>query len=148
MATRNRLITAGSRVRLRLASDDRLVAFVRRGDRTAFEALYERHSGELLSFCIYMLGSRHDAEDAVQATFMSAYRALRADERPVTLRPWLFTIARNESLSILRKRRPTVELNGEPALGGDPVEGTRAPRGSAPHRSRVFASCRSASGPR
>ena len=38
----------------------------------------------------------------------------------VNLRPWLFTIARNECLTILRRRRPTVELNGEPALGGDP----------------------------
>jgi len=121
LADRNRLITAGSRVRLRLASDDRLVAFVRRGDPAAFEAVYERHSGELLSFCVYMLGSRHDAEDAVQATFASAYRALRADGRPVVLRPWLFTIARNDCLSILRRRRPTVELNGEPALGGDPL---------------------------
>ncbi|MGP0103657.1 MAG: sigma-70 family RNA polymerase sigma factor [Solirubrobacteraceae bacterium] len=96
------------------------MAFVRRGDRTAFEVLYERHAGELLSFCVYMLSSRQDAEDAVQATLMSAYRALRVDERPIALRPWLFAIARNECLSILRKRRPTVELNGEPALGGDP----------------------------
>ena len=38
----------------------------------------------------------------------------------MNLRPWLFTIARNECLTILRRRRPTVELNGEPALGGDP----------------------------
>jgi len=98
-----------------------LVAFVRRGDRAAFEVLYERHCQGLLSFCVYMLGSRHDAEDAVQATFASAYRALRADRRPVVLRPWLFTIARNDCLSILRKRRPTVELNGEPALTGDPL---------------------------
>ncbi len=120
MADRNRLITAGSRVRMRLAADDRLVAAVRRGDSAAFEAVYERHSGELFSFCVYMLGSRHDAEDAVQATFASAYRALRADRRPVSLRPWLFTIARNDCLSILRRRRPWVELNGEPALRGDP----------------------------
>ena len=121
MTDHKRLITAGSRVRLRLAGDDRLVAFVRRGDSAAFEVLYERHSRGLLSFCVYMLGSRHDAEDAVQATFASAYRALRADGRPVALRPWLFTIARNDCLSILRKRQPTVELNGEPALGGDPL---------------------------
>ncbi len=83
--------------------------------------LYERHAGGLLSFCTYMLGSRHDAEDAVQATFASAYRALRANERPVVLRPWLFAIARNDCLSIMRKRRPTVELNGELALRGDPL---------------------------
>jgi RNA polymerase sigma factor (sigma-70 family) len=120
VADHNRLINAGARVRLRLAADDRLVAFVRRGDSTAFEVLYERHSRGLLSFCLYMLGSRQDAEDAVQATFTSAYRALRADGRPVALRPWLFTIARNDCLNIMRRRRPTVELNGELALRGDP----------------------------
>src|SRR5271167_2206124 len=98
VATRNRVVKAGSRVRLRLAADDRLVALVRRGDAAAFEALYERHWDRLLSFCTYMLGSRSDAEDAVQATFASAYRALRADTRPVALRAWLFTVARNECL--------------------------------------------------
>jgi RNA polymerase sigma factor (sigma-70 family) len=118
----SRLITARTRVRLRLASDDRLVAFVRRGDIAAFEVLYERHSRGLLSFCLYMLGSRPDAEDAVQTTFASAYRALRADGRPVALRAWLFTIARNDCLSIMRRRRPTVELNGELALRGDPLK--------------------------
>jgi RNA polymerase sigma factor (sigma-70 family) len=121
VADHNRLINAGTRVRLRLAADDRLVAFVRRGDTAAFEVLYERHCRGLLSFCVYMLGSRHDAEDAVQATFASAYRALRADGKPVALRPWLFTIARNDCLSIMRRRRPTVELNGELALRGDPL---------------------------
>ena len=108
-------------MRLALASDEWLVACVRRGDTAAFEALYDRHARELLAFCIYMLGSRQDAEDAVQMTFTSAYRALRADTRPVTLRPWLFTIARNDCLTILRRRRPVVELNGEIAPGPDPV---------------------------
>jgi RNA polymerase sigma factor (sigma-70 family) len=114
-------MTTASRIRLRLVGDERLVASVRRGDAAAFEALYDRHAAELLSFCVYMLGSRHDAEDAVQATFAAAYRTLRADRRAVTLRPWLFAIARNNCLSILRRRRPWVELNGEPALDGDPL---------------------------
>jgi RNA polymerase sigma factor (sigma-70 family) len=121
VSSRSRLVTAGSRVRLRLAGDDRLVAYIRRGEIGAFEALYDRHATDLLSFCVYMLGSRQDAEDAVQASYASVYRALLADGRPVTLRPWLFTIARNECLSILRRRRPTVELNGEAALTGDPA---------------------------
>ena len=115
------VVKAGSKVRLALASDEWLVACVRRGDTAAFEALYDRHVRELLAFSVYMLGSRQDAEDAVQATFASAYRALRADGRPVTLRPWLFTITRNNCLSILRRRRPVVELNGEVAPGPDPV---------------------------
>jgi RNA polymerase sigma factor (sigma-70 family) len=108
-------------MRLGLASDEWLVGCVRRGDTAAFEALYDRHVRELLGFCVYMLGSRQDAEDAVQATFASAYRALRADSRPVALRPWLFTIARNDCLSILRRRRPVVELGGEVAPGPDPA---------------------------
>ena len=121
MAEHSRVGKAGSKVRLALASDEWLVACVRRGDTAAFEALYDRHVRELLAFCMYMLGSRQDAEDAVQATFTSAYRALRADTRPITLRPWLFTIARNDCLTILRRRRPVVELNGEVAQGPDPV---------------------------
>jgi RNA polymerase sigma factor (sigma-70 family) len=121
VSLRDRRSQAGSRLRLRLATDDRLVRFVRGGDPIAFEVLYDRHAGALLSFCLYMLGSRRDAEDAVQATFASAHGSLLADERPVTLRPWLFAIARNASVSILRARHPEVELNGEPARGGDPV---------------------------
>ncbi|MCW3032676.1 MAG: polymerase, sigma-24 subunit, subfamily [Solirubrobacterales bacterium] len=122
MAERNRGFAAGSRVRLGLASDEWLIACVRRGDTAAFEALYDRHVRELLGFCVYMLRSRQDAEDAVQATFASAYRALQADSRPVALRPWLFTIARNDCLSILRRRRPMVELNGQVAPDADPVD--------------------------
>ncbi len=121
MSEHGRVVKAGSKVRLALASDEWLVACVRRGDTAAFEALYDRHVRELLAFSMYMLGSRQDAEDAVQATFTSAYRALRADKRPVTLRPWLFTIARNDCLTILRRRRPVVELNGEVDPGLDPV---------------------------
>jgi RNA polymerase sigma factor (sigma-70 family) len=115
-------VIAGARRLLGHSRDEALVAGVRRHDRRAFEAIYERHAAQLLTFCIYLLGSRHDAEDALQATFTSAYRALLGDSRPVRLRPWLFTIARNECLSILRKRRPQVELNGEVALTGDPVK--------------------------
>jgi len=113
-------LRASSRAWLRFATDDRLVALIRRGDATAFEILYDRHCRELLSFCRYMLGSQHDAEDAVQATFASAYRALLADERSVAVRPWLFAIARNACLSVLRRCRPTGELDGAQAPGEDP----------------------------
>jgi RNA polymerase sigma factor (sigma-70 family) len=120
------LISPVSRVGLRLASDERLVSLVRRESMgtsaAAFEALYERHVRGLLSFCVYMLGSRDDAEDAVQAAFAAAHRSLRSSRREVTVRPWLFAIARNECIDIIRKRRPTVELNGEPATTGDPVK--------------------------
>jgi RNA polymerase sigma factor (sigma-70 family) len=97
---------------LRLLSDDRLVALIRGGNRAAFETAYDRHHREILSFCRHMLGSLDEAEDAVQHTFLAAYDDLCRSEKPVTLRPWLFTIARNRCYSVLRARReyPTGEI--------------------------------------
>ena len=88
------------------SADERLVAAVRRGEAGAFERVYDRHARELHSFCRHMLGSSHDAEDALQQTFLKAYRALRRSGQPIALRPWLFTIARNECLTALRGRNP------------------------------------------
>ncbi len=121
MSERHRRVRSIARVRLRFAADDRLVSLVRRGDPMAFEILYDRNARELLSFCRHMLGSQHDAEDAVQSTFASAYRALVADDREIDLRPWLFAIARNACLSILRQRRPTAEAIGTIAQRADPA---------------------------
>lgn len=99
------LAVPGSRRLLAAAGDERLVALVRRGSGAAFEALYDRHHHALLSFCRHLLGSREDAEDAVQFAFTSAYQGLRRDSRPVTFKPWLFTIARNQGC--VRASRPT-----------------------------------------
>ncbi|MGH2949119.1 MAG: RNA polymerase sigma factor, partial [Solirubrobacteraceae bacterium] len=90
---------------LRLAGDDRLVAQLRAGSPVAFEVIFDRHHRGVLAFCRHMLGSVDEAEDAVQHTFMAAYRALAASGRPVQLRPWLYVIARNRCLSVLRARR-------------------------------------------
>jgi RNA polymerase sigma factor (sigma-70 family) len=97
---------------LRLASDDRLVALIRNGNRGAFEAAYDRHHRALLSFCRQMLGSREDAEDAVQHTFLAAHAAIERTSERTNLRAWLFTIARNRCLDMLRARRevPVDEL--------------------------------------
>ncbi|MEA2312551.1 MAG: hypothetical protein QOE28_2519, partial [Solirubrobacteraceae bacterium] len=90
---------------LKLASDERLVELVRSGSEPAFEALYDRHHRSVLAFARHMLGSAAEAEDAVQHTFLAAYRSLLDSDRPIQLRAWLFTIARNRCLSILRVRR-------------------------------------------
>ncbi|HEX4805606.1 MAG TPA: sigma-70 family RNA polymerase sigma factor, partial [Conexibacter sp.] len=104
---------------LRLAGDERLVALVRAGEDAAFEALYDRHHGPILGFCRHMLGSREEAEDALQHTFLAAYADLVASEKPIDLRPWLFAIARNRCLSLLRARREHVALElAEPATDG------------------------------
>src|SRR3954471_5790031 len=85
--------------------DDRLVEQVRRGNDTAFEVVYDRHHRGILSFCRHMLGTREEAEDALQQTFISAYHDLVASERKIRLKAWLYTIARNRCLSVLRSRR-------------------------------------------
>ena len=87
-----------------LRNDEQLVSLVRLGDDRAFEAIVARYRGPLLAFCRHMLRSREDAEDALQEVFTSAHRALRADDRPVALRPWLYRVARNRCLNQMRRR--------------------------------------------
>src|SRR5436309_7434883 len=90
---------------LRLQSDERLVALVRRGSAAAFEALVSRYESRLLAFCRHMLGSREDAEDVLQEVFAAGFNAMVADERPINVRPWLYRIARNRSLNHLRRNQ-------------------------------------------
>jgi RNA polymerase sigma-70 factor (ECF subfamily) len=61
----------------------------------ATRELYERHSRRILGYCVSLLGSREDAEDAVQTTFMNAQRALDRGVVPEYELAWLFKIAKN-----------------------------------------------------
>src|SRR3954470_10942470 len=94
-----------SRRLLATLSDDRLVEQGPGGQAVACEVIFARHYRGVLSFCRHMLGSLEEAEDAVQQTFTSAYTDLQSNRREIRLKAWLYTIARNRSLSILRARR-------------------------------------------
>jgi RNA polymerase sigma factor (sigma-70 family) len=98
--------------------DDRLVQRLRDGDDAAFEAIYDRYAAGLLAFCHHMLANRDDAEDALQHSLSAAYRVLRAGQEDVELRPWLYTVARNRCLSLLRARRNDIGLDAAPAPSG------------------------------
>src|SRR5215208_5676116 len=98
---------AGRSPLLRLQSDERLIALTRRGQHGAFEALVQRYQPRLLAFCRHMLGSQEDAEDVLQEVFTAAFKAMRADDRPINARPWLYRIARNRSLNHLRRPQPS-----------------------------------------
>ena len=103
---------------LRLASDERLVAQVRAGSPAAFEEIFDRYHRGILAFCRHMLGSQEEAEDAVQHTFIQAYDSIRRGDRELKLKAWLYTIARNRCLSILRARREqAAELDELPTAG-------------------------------
>jgi RNA polymerase sigma factor (sigma-70 family) len=94
---------AGRSPLLRLQSDDKLVALIRRGHHGAFEALVQRYQPRLLAFCRHMLGSTEDAEDVLQEVFAASFNAICADDRPINARPWLYRIARNRCLNHLRR---------------------------------------------
>src|SRR3954447_13141575 len=94
---------AGRSPLLRLQSDERLVALIRRGHHGAFEALVQRYQPRLLAFCRHMLSCTEDAEDVLQEVFASAFNAICADDRPINARPWLYRIARNRCLNHLRR---------------------------------------------
>jgi RNA polymerase sigma factor (sigma-70 family) len=113
-----RLFLPRSKKLLATLSDERLVEQVRRGNDAAFEVVFDRHHRGILSFCRHMLASPDEAEDAVQQTFISAFDSLQGSERDVRLKAWLYTIARNRCLSILRARRERpAELDDVPTVG-------------------------------
>jgi RNA polymerase sigma factor (sigma-70 family) len=81
------------------------------GDAAAFAAVYERHHQALYRYCRSILHHDHDAQDALQSTMTRAFAALRDEPRNIELRPWLFRIAHNEAISLLRRRRPVDALD-------------------------------------
>jgi len=95
---------------LRVLNDRRLARLASKGDPRAFAAIYERHHQDLFRYCRSITGNAEDAGDALQSTMAAALRALRGERREIALRPWLFRIAHNESVSLVRRRRPSTQL--------------------------------------
>ena len=99
-------------VSLSLVGDDRLARLIAgNASERAFATLYERYHQPLYRYCRSMLRDDADAQDALQSAFARAFAALRRGQRDAPLRPWLFRIAHNESVSVLRRRRPHEELS-------------------------------------
>jgi RNA polymerase sigma-70 factor (ECF subfamily) len=85
-------------------SDVVAVARVRAGDGDAFRLLVERHSPSIFRLAVRMLGNEQDADDVVQETFLRAYRQIDRFESRATFATWLYRIAVNCSLDLLRQR--------------------------------------------
>jgi len=104
-ATLNRISVTAPLLRLR--SDEQLVALFRAGNDAAFGVIHDRYRQRLFAYTRQMLGgSRQDAEDALQDVFLRAYSSLRSNDRPLSLRAWLYRVAHNRCIDHLRRPTP------------------------------------------
>jgi len=104
----------------RASTDERqLLEASRGGDEQAFGSLIDAYRGELHAHCYRMLGSLHDAEDALQEATLRAWRGLDRFERRSSLRTWLYTIATNTCLNAIAKRpKRVLPVDYSPARDG------------------------------
>jgi len=113
-------VVAATKIRRRTSRE--LLAAAARGDEDAFGRLVDPSRGELEAHCYRMLGSVHDAQDALQETLLRAWRRLGQFEGRGSLRSWLYTIATNACLDAIK--RPTRVL---PVDHGDAAGFREAP---------------------
>lgn len=102
----------------RLLPDDRLAQRAAAGDERALAAIFDRYHQDLYRFSLAIVGSPADAQDALQNTMVKVLRALPGERREIELKPWLYRIAHNESVELLRRRRPVEQLDPEQASSG------------------------------
>jgi RNA polymerase sigma factor (sigma-70 family) len=105
-----------------LVSDQRLTRLAKKGDRRAFSAIYRRYHQELFRYCQAILGDPHEAEDALQATMVKVLAALPGETREIRLRPWLYRIAHNEAIEVVRRRRPASPVDEDALAAPGPEE--------------------------
>jgi RNA polymerase sigma-70 factor (ECF subfamily) len=103
-----------------------LLAAAKEGKEDAFRRLLEPYRGQLHAHCYRMLGSVHDAEDALQETFLRAWRGMARFEGRSSLRTWLYTIATNTCLNQIA-RRPKRVLPLDYTGPSDPFDGPGMP---------------------
>jgi RNA polymerase sigma-70 factor, ECF subfamily len=107
-------------------TERQLLAAARGGDEEAFNRLVEPHRGALHAHCYRMLGSVHDAEDALQEALLSAWRGLSGFQGRSSLRSWLYAITTNACLRVI-ERRPKRVLPIDYAPAADPHDGLAEP---------------------
>jgi RNA polymerase sigma-70 factor, ECF subfamily len=100
------------------ARDSKLLEAARRGDEHAFGRLVEPHRKELHAHCYRMLGSVHDADDALQDALLRAWRGLAKFEGRSSLRSWLYRITTNACLDVISRRpKRVLPIDHGPAAG-------------------------------
>ena len=100
-------------------SDEHLAGRIAAGDAAAFDELYKRYSVRLGAYGRRLLGDGAGGEDVAQMALLNAYQALRRGSTPEHVRPWLYRIAHNEAVAVLRRRHEVLAMPQEPAAAED-----------------------------
>ena len=103
-------------------TDLAFVAKARLGDADAFRALVERHGRPLFRLAFRMTGNQHDAEDVVQESFLRAWRQLGKFDERASFGTWLYRIATNCSLDVMRSRKRRAKQEAGPEAAGSEME--------------------------
>ncbi len=101
------------------AAENALAREASRGDERALGKIYRDYHQPLYRFCLAIVGDPQDAQDALQNTMVKMLRALPGEKRSIALKPWLYRIAHNESVDLLRRRRPDVSLEASESRLGE-----------------------------
>lgn len=87
------------------SADLKLIDRIRAGDGAAFDELYQQHAGRLYNLAFRMAGAAQDAEDLLQDVFLLAFRKLGSFRGESSLGTWLYRLAMNHCLDVLRSRQ-------------------------------------------
>jgi len=105
------------------AEEPRWLAAAQHGEPQALEWIFQTYHRSIYSLCYRLLGRTADAEDATQTTFISAFRRLSDFRGQSSIKTWLYRIAVNESLTLLRhRRRSPCQLDEELGVGDGAAE--------------------------
>lgn len=94
-------------------TDDELLAGLQRHDPQAFAVFFETYADRVFRLAAHLLGNEQDAEEVTQATFLSAFKAIDHFEPRAKISTWLYRIAYNHCLMLLRQRHVVAELPDE-----------------------------------
>ena len=117
-------IRTPGRLPTRVLTEQALGRRIVAGDTRAFAELFRRHQQALYGYCVSVLGNQEDAADALQNTMTKALTALPGESRELKLKPWLFRVAHNECIDLVRARKQTENIAEHDPAAAAGVEST------------------------
>ncbi|MGI6413797.1 MAG: RNA polymerase sigma factor [Syntrophomonadaceae bacterium] len=100
-----------------LISDERLVRLTLDGDLSAFEELVNRYKNRIFAIVYRMVAQYQEAEDITQDVFLTVFEKLNLFDPEKTFAPWIYRIATNTTISMLRKKKKVITLNFDESYG-------------------------------